>query len=80
MKTVMEDFPDFEKRISIAVEYCTVRGCGAVVSSEGCSNPECPNTRPLHPLQEAMRALALSKHYGTTRYKPCQQQILGTRH
>jgi hypothetical protein len=77
MQTTSDDFPDFNKRISIAVEYCTA--CGCVVSSDGCSNPECWKTRPLYPLMEAMRAMALNKHYGTNRYKPCKQQVFGTR-
>lgn len=78
MPTTIEDFPDFTRRIATAVEYCVA--CKSVMSSDGCSNPECWKTRPLYPLMEVMRAKALNKHYGTTGYKSCLQQILGTRH
>ena len=78
MPTTIEDFPDFNRRIATAVEYCV--SCKSIMSSDGCSNPECWKTRPLYPLQEAMRAAALNKHYGTTRYTSCKQQVLGTRH
>ena len=69
--------PDFERRIGIAVEYCT--SCGSSMSSDGCSNPNCWKTRPLYPLQEALRAKALSKYYDTKNYSRSQQQIHGTR-
>lgn len=68
MDVNIDDFPDFNKRISTSVEYCT--SCHAVMSSDGCSNSECWKTRPLYPLQEAMRVRALNNHYGTTDYKP----------
>jgi hypothetical protein len=68
-----DDFPDFNRRISIAVEYCTM--CKSVMSSDGCSNPDCWKTRPLYPLQEAMRAKALNNHYGTSDYKSQPQRF-----
>lgn len=78
MQATIDDFPDFNKRIATAVEYCT--SCQSIMSSDGCSNPECWRTRPLHPLQEALRKRAIEKHYGTTGYKATLQQIFGTRH
>lgn len=72
-----DNFPDFSRRISTAVEYCT--SCQCIMSSDGCSNPECWKTRPLHPLQEALRTKALNIHYGTTNYFRTKQQIHGTR-
>lgn len=78
MSTV-DDFPDFSRGISTAVEYCVVRGCGAVMTFNGCSNPECPKTRPLYPLMEALRTRALNKHYGTNRYSSCKEAVYGTR-
>lgn len=77
MQATTDDFPDFNRRIATAVEYCV--SCQSVMSSDGCSNPECWKTRALYPLQEAMRARALNKHYGTNSYKSCKQQIFGTR-
>ena len=68
MHTV-DDFPDFSRRISTAVEYCTVRGCGSVVTPQGCSNPECINSRPLYPLQEVLRNRALNKKYNLTEFQ-----------
>lgn len=77
MPSTMDDFPNFNLRIATAVEYCVA--CKAVMSSEGCSNPTCWKTRPLYPLQEAMRKRAIEKHYGTTGYKSIQQQVFRSR-
>lgn len=73
MKTTMDDLPNFEKRISIAVEHCVT--CRSVMSSDGCSNPDCWKTRPLYPLQEAMRTLALNRHYGTNNHRGAQSEV-----
>lgn len=77
MQATSEDFPDFQRRISTAVDYCT--SCGAVMSSDGCSNPECWRTRKLYPLQEVLRTSAINRHYETRNYKPSKWQIFGTR-
>lgn len=78
MKTTVDDLPNFEKRISTAVEYCVSPGCGAVISSDGCSNPDCWKHRPLYPLQEAMRTLALNKQYDTNNHTGARTEIYRT--
>lgn len=35
-------------------EYCLRRECGAVLSHDGCSNPECPDARRISLLQEGI--------------------------
>jgi hypothetical protein len=72
----IEDFPNFELRIATAVEYCLA--CQAIVTQQGCSNPDCYKSRPLYPLQEALRKRAIEKHYGNCCYKAGKEQVFHT--
>lgn len=69
MAEVKSEIPNI---IGSAVEYCIV--CSSVMSSDGCSDPNCWKSRPTYPLQEALRAVALNKAYGTKNYTPAKQQ------